>query len=53
MLEQILITGSDVAARTAAPEPDALDVEEATGPTQPMSSAEMIAQARKRWNKRP
>lgn len=52
MLEQILVTGTGVAARATAPETDA-KVEEAPGPATPMSSAEMIAQARERWNKRP
>lgn len=58
MLEQILVTGTDLAARSAAPETDAMETdametEEVPGPAGPMSSAEMIAQARKRWNKRP
>lgn len=53
MLEQILVAGTDLAAETAVPEPGAGAETELPGSTQPMSSAEMIAQAHKRWNKRP
>lgn len=55
MLEQILITGTEVAEEEASPAPEAepAEIEETdhSGSSGPMSSAEMIAQARKRWNK--
>lgn len=53
MLEQILVAGTDLAAESATPEPGPVSEEELPATTGPISSAEMIAQARKRWNKRP
>lgn len=53
MLEQILVAGTDLATEAASPEPSPVADEEVPATPSPMSSAEMIAQARKRWNKRP
>ena len=53
MLEQILVAGTDLATETASPDPSPVPDEDVPGTSAPMSSAEMIAQARGRWNKRP
>lgn len=53
MLEQILVAGTDLATEAASPDPSPVAEEEVPGTYAPMSSAEMIAQARRRWNKRP
>jgi len=49
ILERILAAGSDVAGDSRPAEPEESSLEAG----QPMTSAEMIAQARKRWNTRP
>ena len=55
MLEQILISGTGVADGSATRNTDEVDTgrDESAAPSQPLSSAEMIARAHQRWNKRP
>lgn len=52
MLEQVLLAGTELATEST-PQPDTSGVEETPASTRPLSSAEMIARAHKRWNKRP
>lgn len=52
MVEQILMAGTDLATGPPSPESDTPAGEEAPVPSRPLSSAEMIAEAHKRWNKR-
>jgi hypothetical protein len=53
MLDQILVAGTELATESSPPETGSPAEEEAPEPTRPMSSAEMIARAHERWDKRP
>lgn len=51
LLEQILLAGKEVADQPAGP-PDDITPADVADPEGPISSAEMIARAKRRWDKR-
>jgi hypothetical protein len=53
MLEQILVAGTEMASESEEPRTTIPEREEPPPIARPMSSAEMIARAHERWNKRP